>query len=85
MLMKTTEQGRGTQLSGRSVKVTNNLFLFGLSSAEADKKRNIELLKERGWLDIPLYYNNNRRGIVAVQKGEPGDRAFADAFKAWNQ
>jgi hypothetical protein len=40
------------------------------------------LLKERGWFDIPVVYNNNRRAILAMEKGTPGERAFADAFTA---
>jgi hypothetical protein len=43
------------------------------------------LLKERAWFDIPVVYNNNRRAILALEKGTPGERVFAEAFKAWNQ
>ena len=35
--------------------------------------------------DIPIVYNNNRRAILAMEKGTPGERVFADAFKAWKQ
>jgi hypothetical protein len=42
-------------------------------------------LKERGWFDIPVVHNNNRRAILAMEKGTPGERVFADAFKAWKQ
>jgi hypothetical protein len=58
---------------------------IGLSNADADKDRNIQLLKERSWFDIPVVYNNSRRAILAMEKGTPGERAFADAFKAWKQ
>ena len=52
---------------------------------EADKERNTGLLKERSWFDIPVIYNNGRRAILAVEKGNPGERAFKDAFAAWGQ
>jgi hypothetical protein len=39
-------------------------------------------LKERGWFSIPVVYNNNRRAILAMEKGTPGERVFADAFDA---
>lgn len=58
---------------------------MGVSNLDADKDRNLQLLKERGWFDIPVVYNNNRRAILAMEKGTPGERAFADAFKAWKQ
>jgi hypothetical protein len=32
-----------------------------------------------------VVYNNNRRAILAMEKGPPGDRAFAEAFKTWKQ
>ena len=46
-------------------------------------KRNAELLKERSWIDIPVVYGDGKRAIIAVEKGAPGERAFADAFDAW--
>jgi len=85
ILMKQAEQSRGTPLSGLAVKVTTGFFLIGLSSTEADRERNVQLLKERAWFDIPVVYNNNRRAILALEKGTPGERAFAEAFQTWRQ
>lgn len=85
VLMKQAEQTRGTPLDGLAVKVTNNFFLIGLSATESVQARNIQLLKERAWFDIPIVYNNNRRAILAIEKGTPGERAFAEAFAAWKQ
>jgi hypothetical protein len=85
ILMKQAEQTRGVPLAGLAVKVTPGFYLIGLSNVEADKDRNIQLLKERSWFDIPVVYNNNRRAILALEKGTPGERVFADAFKAWKQ
>jgi len=85
ILMKQAEQTRGTPLSGLAVKVTNGFFLIGLSAVDADRERNVQLLKERAWFDIPVVYNNNRRAILALEKGTPGERAFADAFRVWRQ
>jgi len=85
ILMKQAEQTRGAPLAGLAVKVTSGFFLVGLSSTEADMQRNLELLKERAWFDIPIVYNNGRRAILAVEKGTPGERAFNDAFAAWGE
>jgi hypothetical protein len=83
VLMKESEQARGTPLAGLAVKVTNGFFLIGLSAVDADLQRNLQLLKTRPWFDIPIVYNNGGRAILALEKGPPGDRAFADAFAAW--
>jgi hypothetical protein len=85
ILMKQAEQTRGVPLAGLAVKVTNGFFLIGLSAADSDRERNLQLLKERAWFDIPVVYANNRRAILAIEKGTPGDRAFAEAFKVWKQ
>lgn len=85
ILMKSNEQSRGTPLSGLAVKVTDGFFLIGLSNVDTDRSRNIQLLKERSWFDLPLVYTNKRRAIIAMEKGPPGERAFNDAFAAWGQ
>ncbi len=85
ILMKQAEQTRGVPLAGLAVKVTSGFFLIGLSSSDSDRERNLQLLKERAWFDIPVVYNNNRRAILAIEKGTPGDRVFAEAFKVWKQ
>jgi hypothetical protein len=85
VLMKSNEQARGTPLAGLAVKVTDGFFLVGLSNVDADRIRNIQLLKERAWFDIPLVYNNKRRAIIAIEKGSRGERAYAEALTSWGQ
>ena len=85
VLMKQDEQARGVPLAGLAVKVTNGYFLIGLSAVDVDQQRNIQLLKERDWFDIPVVYTSGKRAILAVEKGTPGARAFEEAFRAWGQ
>ena len=85
VLMKQAEQTRGVPLAGLAVPVTPGYFLIGLSSLETDMQRNVQLLKERSWFDIPIIYNNNRRAILAMEKGTPGEQAFNQAFATWKQ
>jgi hypothetical protein len=53
-----------------------NFFMVGL----ADMQRNIQLLKERSWFDIPVVFSDGTRAIFAIEKGIPGERAFTEAF-----
>ncbi len=85
ILMKDSEEVRGMPLAGLAVKVTNGFFLIGLNAADDDMQRNMQLLKERAWFDVLIVYNNNSRAILTMEKGPPGERAFAEAFKAWGQ
>jgi hypothetical protein len=85
VLMKQAEQTRGVALAAVAVKVTDGYFMVGLSGAPADKARNIELLRQRPWIDIPIIYTDKRRAILAVEKGAPGERAIAQAFAEWEK
>ncbi len=81
--MKSGEQTNGSRLAGATAKVTSGLFLVGLSATESDMQRNLQMLKEQPWFDIPLIYENGRRAILAFEKGAAGERAFQEAFSVW--
>jgi len=85
LLMKSGEQADGSRLAGVTAKVTSGSFLIGLSAADSEMQRNLQMLKEQPWFDIPLVYENGRRAILAVEKGAPGERAFQEAFAAWRE
>ena len=85
ILMKQAEQARGTELTGLAIRVTEGFFLIGLSAGETDMQRNEQLLKDRPWFDIPIVYANGGRALLAMEKGPPGARAFAEAFAVWEK
>jgi hypothetical protein len=85
ILAKEGEDSRGAPLNGLAVKVTDGYFLVGLSVAEAEMQRNVQLLKERVWFDIPIVYTDGKRAIIAVEKGLPGERIFSEALAAWEE
>jgi hypothetical protein len=82
---KEGEDRRGTALFGTAVKVTDDYFLVGLSQEEGEMQLNVRRLKERSWFDIPVVYADGKRAVIAVEKGPPGERAFAEAFAAWEE
>ena len=83
VLMKVSLEARGTPLAGLALKVNQAFFLIGLSVPNV--QQNIELLKDRPWCDIPLIYSDGRRAIIAVEKGETGNRLIAEAFASWGE
>lgn len=85
VLMKTSEQARGVPLVGQAVRVTNGFFFVGLSNFDMDRTANLQALKTRPFFDIPLRYDTSRRGILTIEKGASGDRAFEEALQAWGQ
>ena len=83
--MQQSDQAQGTALDGITVKVTANYFLIGLNGAAPSRDRNVGLLKQMPWIGVPIVYLNQRRAILAIEKGPPGEQAFANAFAAWEK
>jgi hypothetical protein len=83
LVMKTTEEARGEALIGASVKVNDGFFWVALSNVPDEQERNLSLLKDRGWIDIPMLYENGKRAILTLEKGTPGTRAVDQAIAAW--
>jgi len=80
---KTEENARGVPLAGLPVAVSESVFLVGLSNLPNDVERNIDLIRNRPWIDLPVRYDNGRRAVIALEKGATGDRVIAEAFKSW--
>jgi hypothetical protein len=85
ILMKNNELAKGVALAALSVKVTDGVFLVGLSATAADRERNLKQLRERAWFDIPIVYANQTRAILAFDKGEAGEQVFKTVLTAWGQ
>ena len=54
-----------------AVKVISGFFLIGLSAVDTDVQRNVQLLKDRSWFDIPIVYTNGGRAILAIRRARP--------------
>ena len=78
----------GASAEERAPKLTSSeapcVVLPALSAVDTDVQRNVQLLKDRSWFDIPIVYTNGGRAILAMEKGSPGDHAFTEAFAAWS-
>ncbi|HEY2526831.1 MAG TPA: serine protease [Xanthobacteraceae bacterium] len=85
VLMKASLKTQGAPLAGLIEKVKNSSFLIDLSTIDPQMQQNLQLLKDRDWLDIAIVYNDGPRGILALQKGLSGQRVFADTFATWKQ
>lgn len=83
VLMKDQELAQGTPLIGASVRIVDNSFLFAMSGAEADMARNLELIGQNGWLDLPLVYGTGRKAILTLEKGVAGNQIFEDVLAEW--
>jgi hypothetical protein len=84
MRAKNAEAANGSVLVlSEPEKIKDGDVLFALPDTQIEQ--NIQLLRERPWFDIAFFYNNGRRGVLAFEKGTPGERAINDALTAWGQ
>jgi hypothetical protein len=71
ILMKPGEATRGVPLNAVSRKVADNVFLIGPTNADAGNiQRNLQLMREQTWLDVPIGYSDGKRAILAVENGD---------------
>ena len=83
IVLKPTEESRGQPLVGAAAKVADGFFWIALSANQADVAANLQLIKERNWIDLPLVYDNGQRAILTFEKGTPGGRVLERALAAW--
>lgn len=82
--MKRNEQDRGDALIAVPAKITEDFHMIALNDFPEAVATNTELLRTRGWMDIPLTYRNGRRALLTLEKGTAGTEAFTKAMQAWS-
>lgn len=83
LVLKADENERGEPLIGAAAKVADGFFWIALSAAADDVRKNLELLRQRSWIDLPLVYETGQRAILTFEKGLQGAEVFENAFAAW--
>lgn len=84
-LFRGDDGARGVPVAALSVPVKENLFLIGLSDLRSDLDRNLDLIRNRNWVEIPLRFASGVRATLVFEKGLAGERVINDALKAWEQ
>ena len=82
--MRREDMANGDALAGVPVPITETYYLVGLQRGDMEA-RNMDLLKTRGWLDVPLALTNGRIAKFSLEKGASGDRVINDALSVWAQ
>ncbi len=83
LVFKSSESGRGAPLIGATAKVADGLFWIALSANADDVAFNIDLIRERSWIDLPLVYDSGQRAILTFEKGAAGASVVEQALAAW--
>lgn len=80
---KLEEGERGAPLSAIASALGDNLFVAALSNVPVEAERNLDLLRNRTWIDLPVRFASGRRGIITFEKGGAGNRTIAEALNRW--
>jgi hypothetical protein len=80
--MRREDNPTGEALKGITVPVTENSFLVGLARGDAEAS-NLDLLRSREWLDIPIVLANGHIAKLTFEKGPSGQRVLDDAMASW--
>ncbi|MCM2290980.1 hypothetical protein NAC44_01390 [Allorhizobium sp. BGMRC 0089] len=81
--MKATEQDRGDPIVAVPAKITDDTFMIAFNDFPDVVKRNIDMLRQRQWIDIPISYNNGRRALITLDKGTVGQQIFDKVINEW--
>ena len=80
---KLEEGERGAPLSAIASALGENLFVAALSNVPVEAERNLDLLRNRNWIDLPVRFASGRRGIITFEKGGAGNQTIAEALSRW--
>jgi len=80
--MRREDFATGESLKGITVPVMENSFLVGLARGDAEAS-NLNLLRSRQWLDVPMVLANGHIAKLTFEKGPSGQRALDDAMASW--
>lgn len=80
---KLEEGERGAPLSAIASALGENLFVAALSNVPVEAERNLDLLRNRNWIDLPVRFASGRRGIITFEKGGAGNQTIGDALNRW--
>jgi hypothetical protein len=83
LVMKVGEDEGGQALIGATAKISGSVFWIALSAAEDDVSRNMRLLRDRSWIDLPMVYDSGQRAILTFEKGDSGRQVVEKAMAAW--
>ncbi|HEX3496639.1 MAG TPA: hypothetical protein VHT02_05610 [Methylocella sp.] len=82
--MRREDNPTGESLTGITVPVMENSFLVGFARGHAEAS-NLDLLRSREWLDVPMVLANGHIAKLTFEKGPSGQRALDDAVASWQR
>ncbi|HVB88604.1 MAG TPA: hypothetical protein VND97_00235 [Beijerinckiaceae bacterium] len=83
--MRKEDSPSGEPLAGIPAPITVNYFLVGLTSGDPVESHNLDLIRKRAWIDVPLLLTNGKVAKITFEKGVSGEKALNDALASWSK
>ncbi|MEM1365100.1 MAG: hypothetical protein AAGH82_05030 [Pseudomonadota bacterium] len=85
VVFKPTEEQQGNALIAEPAKISDTFFIVALYDLPEAEAANIQIMRERPWIDLPVAYTTGRRALLTLEKGARGTDVFRTAFDVWAQ
>jgi hypothetical protein len=82
ILVRRNSDRHGTMLHGSTVRIMNNIALFGASPVPSEQADNVALLGSASWLDFPVIYANGHKGVVSMEVNDACRKALVKIFSS---
>ena len=81
--MRADDRPQGEPLTGVPQRITDNYYWFALAKGDGVVEHNLDLMRSRGWVDLPILLSTDRIAKIAIEKGAFGDRLMKQVLDAW--
>lgn len=84
LTFKDSEQSTGQQLTGTvEARIGDDFFLFALTADNPFRDRNLQLMKQLGWMRLVVTDKNQRILELTFSKGPTGEAIFNEVINKW--
>ncbi|MCP1200102.1 hypothetical protein [Notoacmeibacter sp. MSK16QG-6] len=83
MMLKDSEAAPGNQLSAFPAEIGSNFFLMMLDEGQQARQANLELIRNRDWIDLLVVLEAGRRALFTMEKGLPGAKVVDEVLDYW--
>ncbi len=85
MMFKESEAAPGNPLNAFPAEIGSNFFLMMLDEGQQARQANLELIRNRDWIDLLVILEAGRRALFTMEKGLPGTDVVNEVLDYWQQ
>lgn len=83
MMFKESEAVPGNPLNAFPAEIGSNFFLVMLDDSQQARQTNLDLIRNRDWIDLLVILEAGRRALFTMEKGLPGTEVVNEVLDYW--